>query len=1176
MLGIFPVITAGMSYLSKGLQQNLNNQQIELTFSTKQAMHSIDNIVTLKCYNTQHAELTRYIQFLEASNCYFRKQAKKIASQTALTRSFAACMIVVALTFGTYLVHETNADAGAILTTFWSCVTASRGFSEVLTQLMVLEKGRAAAVVLINLVGKVNSGSRLSENRHTITPATLEGDIEMRNITFAYPSRPGNDVLQNVSFFFPAHETTFVVGRSGSGKSTLSALLLKFYTSSYGRISIDGTKIDKIETSWLRNNVTLVQQDSVLFGGTVLDNIAICCTDGHRPSTRELDECISGVRLEDTIKDLPEGLNTKIGKGCAGLSGGQRQRIALARARLRNTPVLILDESTSALDKAGQTLVMRNIREWRRGKTTIVITHDLSQLKAGDFVYVLKHGKIMSEGYRSTVRAELERTSYRDMIGSPLTPDQEDMDLQQSQPGRVIRGLRPVPIHTHTDPSASSLVSTRSESTTNEESGLIAPSSGEPKHRPTTRMWFKGLTVIDEPSKESVNAGYELTATSRSRRIHDRLTIAPNIRPYSTLPTFTMRQTYLPQNVEPSTPLIPISIREEADSEKAQGSTSVSAVSHSEDRTYSIKHILGTVGSLLSPRDRSLLTIAFALAISYAAIPSISAWIMSKLFQNFHRISGWRQDAIKWSFSFLAVGVLDGAIAFIIHYLFETVGQAWIHALRCRAFDRIVSQPKSWFDHDHLSLSEICNILDKAADDVRDILGRYVPFILIAVVMMTVATIWSLAICWKLALVVVACGPVIYAVTKLFDYVSSRWESGTASAAEEVANFFAESFSDVRAVRALTLESKFHQKYVKATVQAFRTGIKRGVYIGICFGASESMIPFFVACVFTYGTSLASSREFQSQSILTVFSLMLFSMISASSILAFIPQISTSVDAANRLLRLVDLPETSDESRGGTAIAADDFHGSIVFKHLYFGYPTRQDAPVLRNLNLNIRTGQCTAIVGRSGCGKSTILSLLLGLYPIDEGSLIISSHSIRDLDLTALRAFVSYMPQQAVLFPMTIGENILYGLSIASADSDNLLLSATESAGIHSFISSLPSGYDTVVGEGGLGVSGGQAQRIALARVFARRPKILLFDEPTSALDEESAGVIRDSIRRLKSLDKSERPTIVIVTHSREMMEVADRIVVLQEGQVAEEGEFEVLMHQRRALWDLLNASEE
>ena len=983
------------------------------------------------------------------------------------------------------------------------------------------------------------------------------------------------------------------MGKSGAGKSTLSALLLKFYTPSSGKVTIDGKDVRKLDTNWLRNNVTLVQQDSVLFNGTVSDNITICNGGSSRVAAINVSECLTFSELEDTLQSLPQGVDTKVGKSGMNLSGGQRQRIALARARLRDTPVLVLDESTSALDEMGKIRVMRNIRQWRQEKTTIIITHDLSQIQSGDFVYVLKDGKVITEGYRSAVKAKLEDNQHLDMIGSPLTPLQEDTAQPTPARERIMHGLRPQPMHIRSNASLSSMGSTASESMAGSETNLLLTSdtgqTGPRTARTSVRAFLRRRTLFnnEQPigsrtdlTDEELDLDYEMSQVSRIRKIHNRLTMAQAVRPLSTHPTFTIRPTYQSENVAPSLPARPITIWDDRTGVVSEigAQTDGDVIMANDHETLSLRQILFTVWPALGKGDRPWLVIALAAAAAYAAIPSVIAWVVVHLFETFLQHEGWVQEARKWSLILVAVGCADGTAAYTIHYLFETLGQAWITAIRQKAFVQILLQPKSWIDSDQYSTIEMCNILDTAAEELRDLLARFISFALIAVMMVLVSVIWSLTTCWKLTLVALACTPAVYAVTEMLSIVSTRWESRSVEDAEKTSDIFAEGFSDVRTVRSLSLESHFHKKYVEAASRAFVTGQQRGIFVGLCFGLSDSSVPLVTACIFAYGMTVAKSGEFTTQAVNTAWTLLLFSMMGASSILGFIPQLSARVNAGNRILRLANLPSDSHELKLGETLVGDNFSGDIEFKRVHFSYPSRPDAGVLKDIYLTIQAGQHIAVVGRSGCGKSTIISLILGLYPIFNGYVKISGHDMQDLELPSLRSLIAYVPQQPVLFATTIRQNILYGLDTQNTSEHlDLMHTAARSAGIHDFITSLPSAYDTLIGDGasGTGLSGGQAQRIVLARAFARRPKILLMDEPTSALDVESAEVIRESIRRLRRVaarDCGASPTIVVVTHAREMMEVADRVVMMGDGGIVEEGSFEALMESRGEFWRLLN----
>jgi ATP-binding cassette subfamily B (MDR/TAP) protein 1 len=268
-----------------------------------------------------------------------------------------------------------------------------------------------------------------------IRPSTCAGEFQLTNITFSYPSRPGVPVLRNVSMFLPARETTFVVGGSGSGKSTLAQLLLRLYEVQHGKgtLELDGQNMGYLDTEWVRGEIGCVSQQVVMFDGTVHDNVALGVAGGRKgPGSRHprevtREEVIAACRmalLHDFVKELPEGYDTRLGNGGASLSGGQKQRLAIARAYMRNPTVLILgtyssptlisillipislDEATSALDGTSRLLVFEAIKHWRRNKTTIVITHDLSQITPDDFLYLLKDGSLVEQGFRADLEAD--------------------------------------------------------------------------------------------------------------------------------------------------------------------------------------------------------------------------------------------------------------------------------------------------------------------------------------------------------------------------------------------------------------------------------------------------------------------------------------------------------------------------------------------------------------------------------------------------------------------------------------------------------------------------------------------------------------------------------------------------------------------------------------------------
>lgn len=265
----------------------------------------------------------------------------------------------------------------------------------------------------------------------------------------------------------------------------------------------------------------------------------------------------------------------------------------------------------------------------------------------------------------------------------------------------------------------------------------------------------------------------------------------------------------------------------------------------------------------------------------------------------------------------------------------------------------------------------------------------------------------------------------------------------------------------------------------------------------------------------------------------------------------------------SRLLHLANLPEgKSHEYHGEIGIART---APITIHNLNFHYPSRPNAAVLMQVSIAFPEGSCTAIVGRSGSGKSTIASLLLSLYEAPVSSdgrptISLGGIDIRRLHTPTLRSLVAVVSQQPILFPGSIEANISYGLEAESPlNTLRNIRAAAKAAGIDDFVSSLPKGYLTIIGDGGVGLSGGQAQRVVIARALIRRPQVLILDEATSSLDPTNAAVIRETVQRLVSAQLG--LTVIIITHAREMMEIADSIVVLEQGRVVETGSYQSLV---------------
>lgn len=581
----------------------------------------------------------------------------------------------------------------------------------------------------------------------------------------------------------------------------------------------------------------------------------------------------------------------------------------------------------------------------------------------------------------------------------------------------------------------------------------------------------------------------------------------------------------------------------------------------------SFKEILGTVWPRLAWKDRSYLLLGFFSAFIVAASTPAFAYVLARLLGIYYLQGDRASQAIPLALSLLVISCVDGTATFCMHYTLECTGQSWVNSLRTEALRRILAQPRSWFDKGEFSTSRLNECLDRDAEETRNLVGRFAGPVFTIVWMLGISIIWAFLISWKLSLVAVACILVVWATTSLFSHISSKWEDRCNLMSAETSDIFTETFSNIRVVRALNLESYFEKRHGLSSARTYKTGLCRGIFSGIVFGLGDAISFLITATVFYYGTVIITSGSLSVAAVLEVVNLLLFGIGNSMAILALIPQLSSSLTTATLMLKLVNLPLQFNASLGFQRLATPL---PVKFNNLNFTYPTNPHQRALSSITLTIKPGTCTAIVGSSGSGKSTLTSLILGLYPPDPVSLhhpaplTFSGIPISECNISSLRSHMAIVPQSPILFPTTVLENIIYGLPefspLATPKAAEL---AARDAGIHDFISSLPKGYQTTIGDGGQDLSGGQAQRVAIARALVRRPKLLILDEATSALDAVSAEMVRETINKLIERGRQsgeDSIAVLIIGHAVEMMRICEKIVVLEAGHIAEVGKFEEL----------------
>ncbi|KAM0424234.1 hypothetical protein ACHAPT_010606 [Fusarium lateritium] len=1165
LLATLPISAVILSLATQRLEPAIQGQKREMATASKVAVASITAIDLVKVFNGYDQEVWQYFPAIKAAAKHYLVQAQCNAIQMGYVAFWVVTMFVVGFWYGVVLVND-GLSPGHVLTTFYATLASFQGIEALMPQWLVIAKGMSAGGFLSSITRDLRGGRSVKTMTGSLKPESCSGDIELNDVSFAYPSNPGQKVLNQSNFFFPAGELTYIVGRSGSGKSTLGNLIVGFYEPTTGEVQVDNHPLRILDRQWLRENITLIQQSSVLFNETVFNNVAFGHHNPDEATRSEVMSACDAALLQSTLATLPEGVDTNVGADGYNLSGGQKQRLALARARLRDPPVLILDEITSGLDQVSIAHIMDAIRDWRRGKTTIIITHDVSQIEPEDFVYVMDNTSVVQEGFRRDLERQVDGVFATLASIMPAEPD-TPIEITITSPETPISPVFPLP--TKASRLSQLFVGELERQTLcPTPTGIsrrvsLGASTAAALRLKTAQIWESETPVqLERPKSVAVSSP---TAISEKHSIALRSHSSMDVTDASVTadePSYLFGGADRRKN---------ISQRRLARFDERTVADGMNNEAKDLPPPMSLVAILKTVWPALGSRHRVILVLGVLTCfVGAGAIPTF-AYCFAQLLGVMWSPGDKLAEGRKWAIYLIINAIADGLCTGGGRYLLEVVGQAWINTIRIEALKRILRQPRPWFDKSRNSPGRINECLDRNAEEMRNIVGRFVPIVIVVTVMISVAVIWALAVSWKLTLVALAPLPVVMGSVKGYTIVSGKWEVNCNKGAEDSSATLTEIFLNIRVVRALTLEKYMSNKYLKSVTHTLGLGKKRAGYTSPLFGLYQSLNYPLTALVFYYGTVLlASKKQITPTAVVQVVNLLLFSIGTSTSILGTIPQVTMAQATAAQMLGYANMPLPPS----ARVLRKPSTPLPVQLNHLGFSYKPGLERPVLWGVSFEVQAGDCLAIVGRSGCGKSTVISLLLGLYePLQTAVLKAASPltfagiPYEDIDIEHLRSMMAYVPQTPFLFPATIAENIAYGLGeLSPLRRIHNIMAAAQAAGLHEFIVSLPEGYNTRVGDGGQALSGGQAQRLSIARALARKPLLLILDEPTSALDTESSEMIRQTMQKLANRSRRDRGgmAMVVVTHSKEMMAIADRIVVLEDGVKVEEGTYHGLMHAR------------
>ncbi len=572
-------------------------------------------------------------------------------------------------------------------------------------------------------------------------------------------------------------------------------------------------------------------------------------------------------------------------------------------------------------------------------------------------------------------------------------------------------------------------------------------------------------------------------------------------------------------------------------------------------KTHSMSGIFNRIFSYIK-KHRMLIILYIVLSIGITFINLIFANLINTSVES--AINS-RQDELFRYIVQAGIAVVVGMVlTYLSVYIYGVFKAKIILDIKNNAIDHLQKLQLSFVENNHTG--DIISRFTRDMNSVQNFIGQDMFQIIIQLTSLIITSVYLINVNYKLYIVSLALmPPVLFLSTKVTKPMGSFFKEGSANLAK--ANAVAQdSYGGLFIIKAFNLEEHFEGRFsafVKNSLQYSIKGIHRLKWLPP-FNITLWSSPFTICLI--YGAYLSIHKEL-SLGQLPAFVYLLNSIVWPFAALPrTFSNIQNSIGTAHRFFEVLDKPV---EREGGKDFDISEEDVCINFKNITFSYNNDnldfekeqelRRKKILEDLSFEVKKGSKLALVGKSGCGKSTILKLVLGLYDYSEGKIEFFGHDISEWSIQAIRSKISFVSQDTYLFPTSIFDNILYGRTEATAQE---VVSAAKAAGAHEFIMELPDGYDTMVGERGIKLSGGQKQRISLARAFLKDAPLIVLDEPTSALDNISEAMVLDAMDAVM-----QNKTAIIVTHKLSAIKNVDEILVIDNGRIVERGTPEALM---------------
>lgn len=943
-----------------------------------------------------------------------------------------------------------------------------------------------------------------------------EGGFEFRNISFTYPSRPEITVLDQVNISIPASKHTAIVGLSGSGKSTIASLAMRLYDPTEGQVFFDGKDLRELNTRDVRSFLSLVQQEPSLLDRSLLENIAHGLVNSSNPDHAHLKTTLLSPALADLASELRDG-----------------------------------QDFMTAAKKRGPDIV-EIVGLVQRAATLADADSFIVKLQFGYGTLVGSSGRLISGGQKQRV------SLARALVKSPavLILDEATAALDSSSEQRIqqaiskIAGGRTVLTIAH-----------RLSTIINADNIIVMHKGRVVEEGSHSVLMEKNGAYADLVRLQTLATASGKTEAASSR---DSLSKSNQV---------SLTETDV--GVEKGSP---------SNTEFGQLSTSEEPVVNSEE-LYELETPPKTLWALLrgyAPALRPhMLTIVVALLGSCVVGGAFSgeAVIFGNTVGGLNTCkspSSIRSSGSFYGLMFFVLAIIELFANVISWSGFGWVSEKIVYSVRVLSFRSLFEQDLQWHQSKGRTPALLLSYITRDGNALAGLSGSVIGTLFSITVNLFAAIILTHIIAWKVALVCLSLVPLLLGAGLMELRVLGQFEERHENAYTKSVDIGTEAITSIKTVASLSLEEE--------TLKTYRRSLKgpRQETIKVTLQASlwQAITYFLGNCVnalaYWWGSKqIIAGTYTQTQFLIVVFSLLVSALL-WSQMFALAPELSSARAAMARILDLIEMGSdkmqgsVQDHSEVGTSeekdveatgesrryIPTSNHASTVQFRDVHFSYPARPDVKVLSGFNINIQAGKFCALVGPSGAGKSTIISLVERLYTPQSGSILIDGVGATKHKDVSFRDTIALVPQESVLFEGSIRSNIGLGARPGREATMQEIEEACKLANIHDVIQSLPEGYETLCGPNGNQFSGGQKQRLSIARALVRKPKLLILDEPTSALDAESERLLQDGLEKA-----SKGITVIAIAHRLHTIRKADCIFLIEGGQCVDQGSHEDLL---------------